>query len=146
MQCAAADLSPPPDFLYAIRLVESGDRYDGPCGKGGELGPYQFRYTVWRQYTTAPFAEARTALADQVAAQHYRWIARRLQSHGVPATHWNIAAAWNSGVRAVITGRIPACTRDYATRVVNLMEREAAIRHSSLAPDLGLALVGQPSE
>jgi hypothetical protein len=143
MRCAAADLHAPPDFLHAIRLVESGDRYDGPCGKAGELGPYQFRLAVWRQYTSAPFSQAQTAFADHVAANHYFWIARRLRTGGVPATSWNIAAAWNSGVRAVLSGRIPASSRDYATRVVNLMEREATIR-SSLTPVLNVAMARQP--
>jgi hypothetical protein len=128
IRCVAADnTSAPPAFLHAIRMVESGDRYDTPQGKGGEVGPYQFQFAVWRQYTTAPFSQAETAFADTIAAMHYRWIAHRLQVNGVPATSWNIAAAWNGGVRTVLTGRISFATRDYATRVVNLMEGEASV-------------------
>jgi hypothetical protein len=134
----------PSDFLHAIRLVESGDRYDTPAGKGGELGPYQFRFPVWRSYTSAPFSRACTPLADDVAARHYRWIGRRLRANGLAATPWNIAAVWNSGLRSVLSGRIPPATRDYASRVVNLMELDASIRRSrDSAPSV--ASSGEPA-
>ena len=113
-------------FLHAIRLVESGDCYDSPRGRCGELGAYQFRLMVWRQHTTAPFSQARTRFADTVAARHYSWITQRLRANGIEPTSWNIAAAWNSGVSSVVSGAIPAATQDYATRVVNLMERDGA--------------------
>lgn len=127
--------SPPAveDFLYAIRQVESGDRYDGPAGPGGELGPYQFRRGVWHQYTDAPFSGARTPMADDIATKHFWSTVRRLRIHGLEATAWNIAAAWNSGIRAVLSGRIPRSTRDYAMRVVNLTEY-AAGRRTANAP------------
>ena len=130
LSTVAAKAAPaPPDqssFLHAIRLVETGDRCDSPRGRYGELGAYQFRLMVWRQHTSAPFSRARTRFADTVAARHYSWIAQRLRANGVPATSWNIAAAWNSGVSSVVSGAIPATTQDYATRVVNLMERDGA--------------------
>jgi hypothetical protein len=131
--CAAA--GPPQDsavgdFLYAIRQVESGDRYDGPAGRGGELGAYQFRQQVWYHYTQEPFAEARTPYADDVALRHYHWIAKSLKTAGLWATPWNIAAAWNGGVAAVRSGRLCRATRDYATRVQNLVSSRAAARRA----------------
>jgi hypothetical protein len=137
--------SPPAveDFLYAIRQVESGDRYDGPVGRAGELGPYQFGRGVWRQYTDAPFSGARTPMADEVAVRHFWRTVERLKSHGIEATAWNLAAAWNSGVRAVLSGRIPRSTRDYAMRVVNLTEYAAGQRgRSAHEPAAALAAGG----
>jgi hypothetical protein len=138
--CSAAELSLPAladsppqsvcDFLYAIRQVESGDRYDGPPGPAGELGAYQFRRQVWAQHTEAPFSQARTSLADTIAARHYQWIAETLRSSGVADTVWNCAAAWNCGLENVCTGRIPRSTRDYAQRVQNLMNDKIELRQS----------------
>ena len=138
--CSAAETSLPTradappqmvsDFLYAIRQVESGDRYDGPPGPAGELGAYQFRRQVWAQHTGAPFTQARTSFADEIAAKHYQWIAETLRSSGVADTAWNCAAAWNCGLDRVRAGRIPRSTRDYAQRVQNIIEYQAAYRRS----------------
>jgi len=129
------------DFLYAIRQVESGDRYDGPVGPRGELGAYQFRRQVWFQHTRAPFSQARTTYADAVAEKHFRWIAETLRSAGLAATAWNFAAAWNCGVDNVLVGRIPRKTRDYASRVQNIVEEEVSLRRS-LAPHFPIAASG----
>lgn len=124
----AAALAPTEDFLYAIRVVESGNCYDCPSGPLGEQGPYQFRRSVWQQYTSAPFYRARTPFADQVAARHYNWIVHALRMRGVRPSVFTVAAAWNGGVGSVIRGRIPAATRDYAARVVNIVQSEARMR------------------
>jgi hypothetical protein len=131
----AETAAPPPiaDFLYAIRQVESGDRYDCPQGRGGEIGPYQFRPEVWHRYTDAPFSAARTPLSDSVAARHFLRIVQRLVAHGIAANAWNIAAVWNSGEHAVISGRIPRATWDYATRVENLTQYAASLRREGTA-------------
>jgi hypothetical protein len=142
---AGTDVPSPPavaDFLYAIRQVESGDRYDGPAGPGGELGAYQFRSEVWRQYTDAPFSSAQTAMADDIASRHFWQIVHRLQSHGIEPTTWNIAAAWNGGFRAVIKGRIPRSTRDYAMRVVNLTQYAAGLRRAQAPASAAAFAVG----
>jgi hypothetical protein len=125
-RAVASEGAAPPEFLHAIRLVESGDRYDTPPGKLGEVGPYQFRSVVWRRYTNAPLSAARTSLSDHVASRHYAWIAAGLRRRGVEPNPWNVAAAWNSGLKSVVSGRIPACTRDYADRVVNLIACDKA--------------------
>jgi hypothetical protein len=146
--CSAAQVNPPPlgdtppqfvsDFLYAIRQVETGDRCDGPPGSLGELGAYQFRRQVWAQHTRAPFSQARTPLADKVAAKHYQWIAESLRSFGVADTAWNCAAAWNCGVDKVCAGRIPRTTRDYAERVQNIIDDKTVFRRS-LTPQFHIA-------
>lgn len=126
------------DFLYAIRVVESGDHYDCPPGRYGEQGPYQFRRSVWRQYTTAPFSRATTAYADDVALLHYRWIVSNLQKMGLRPSMWTVAAAWNGGIGSVSRGRIPAASRNYATRVVNVIQQQAQIR-AAMTPRFQIA-------
>ena len=131
------------DFLYAIRMVETGDVYNCRPGRLGEQGPYQFRREVWTHYTSAPFAEARTSFADQVALEHYQWLAYRLKSNGLAPSAWRIAAAWNGGVEAVISGHVPRASRDYASRVVNLIEDEQSIR-TALTPRYRIQLASVP--
>jgi len=131
------------DFLYAIRMVESGDNYNCPPGRFGEQGPYQFRREVWNQYTRAPFARARTGYADQVALEHYQWIVSRLKSNGMTPSPWRIAAAWNGGVESVISGRVPRASRSYATRVVNLVEDQQSIR-AAMTPRYRIQLASSP--
>jgi hypothetical protein len=131
------------DFLYAIRMVETGDIYNCKPGRLGEQGPYQFRREVWTRYTHAPFAEARTRFADQVALEHYQWIAHRLQRNGLAPSPWRIAAAWNGGVEAVISGHLPRACRDYASRVVNLIDDQQSIR-TALTPRYRIQLASVP--
>jgi hypothetical protein len=131
------------DFLYAIRMVETGNIYNCKPGRLGEQGPYQFRREVWTHYTHAPFADARTPFADQVALEHYRWIANRLQSNGLTPSPWRIAAAWNGGVEAVISGHVPRASRDYASRVVNLIEDQQSIR-TALTPRYRIEFASVP--
>jgi len=124
-------------------MVESGNIYNCPPGRFGEQGPYQFRREVWNQYTRAPFARARTSFADEVAIQHYQWIATRLRSHGIAPTSWRVAAAWNGGVESVVSGRVPRATRDYASRVVNLVEEQQSIR-AAVTPRYRIQLASLP--
>ena len=139
----AAFLHPVPqaeeDFLYAVRQVESGDRYDCPPGRAGELGAYQFRREVWSKYTRASFAEARTPGSDEVAARHYSWIVSQLAARGIAINPRNIATAWNAGINVVGTQRIPTTTRDYANRVANLVLDEVRLR-ASLTPSFRIEL------
>jgi hypothetical protein len=142
---AAQDTQPIADFLQAIRLVETGDNYNAPPGRLGEQGPYQFRREVWRRYTHAPFAQARTSLADRIAAEHYDWLREELAEAGVSPSIWNIAAAWNSGIGSVRSGHIPRAARDYANRVRNIMREdareEAAMRRAD-TPHFHIAVAG----
>jgi hypothetical protein len=108
------------ETLQAIHWVEnpSDSVRPGPCG---ELGAYQFRAATWQMHSQLPFAEAiDRQTSDEVAVRHYEWLKTTLTRAGVEASTYNIALAWNAGVNAVIRGRIPAASRDYATRVNNL--------------------------
>jgi hypothetical protein len=127
------------ETLRAINWVENPTNQTR-VGRFGELGPYQFRPATWRMHTTKPFSLAiQRAAADEVAVMHYEWIKRTLEQAGVAATSFNIAMAWNCGVDAVLSGRAPDVSYNYAVRVANLVEtfkdqqRSIAIRESQTA-------------
>ena len=121
------------DTLRAINEVENPTNHTH-YGPKGELGPYQFRRDTWRQYTQRPFNLATNhALSDEVAALHYDHIRRELRAAGIDPTTFNIAMAWNCGINAVLSGRIPAVTYSYAQRVGNLVE---SYRREALPPPL----------
>ncbi|HEX2853137.1 MAG TPA: hypothetical protein VHO24_07860 [Opitutaceae bacterium] len=109
------------DTLQAINWVENPSNSPRP-GKCGELGAYQFRAATWQMHTQRPFAEAiDRSCSDEVAVLHYEWLKTALAKAGVEPTPYNIALAWNAGVGAVIRGRAPAVSHDYAQRVTNLV-------------------------
>jgi hypothetical protein len=110
------------ETLRAINWVENPHNHT-QVGRFGELGPYQFRPTTWRMHTDKPFRLAvQRDVADEVAVKHYEWIKRTFERAGVEANAFNIAMAWNAGADAVISGRVPAVTYQYAQRVTNLVE------------------------
>jgi hypothetical protein len=110
------------ETLRAINWVENPTNQT-QVGRYGELGPYQFRPSTWRMHTTRPFSQAvQRAVADEVAVKHYDWIKRTLERAGVEASAFNIAMAWNCGVDAVLGGRVPSASYNYATRVNNLID------------------------
>jgi hypothetical protein len=106
--------------LEAIHCLENPTDRTAP-GRCGELGAYQFRETTWQMYSQEPFRHALNRRAsDDVAVRHYEWLKQQIESHGIPASSYNIALAWNGGVGAVIRGRSPRAARDYAQRAANL--------------------------
>lgn len=110
------------ETLRAINWVENPTNQT-QVGRFGELGPYQFRPATWRMHTQKPFRQAiQREVADEVAVRHYEWIKRTFEQSGVEPTVYNIAMAWNCGVNAVISGRVPMVSYNYAERVNNLVE------------------------
>lgn len=110
------------ETLRAINWVENPTNQTG-VGRFGELGPYQFRPATWRMHTDKPFRLAvQRAVADEIAVKHYEWIKRTLEQRGVEASVFNIAMSWNCGVEAVLNGRAPSVTYNYAERVTNLVD------------------------
>jgi hypothetical protein len=108
------------ETLEAIHAVENPSNSPRP-GRFGELGAYQFRASTWRMYTRRPFSEATNRQSsDEVAVRHYEWLKTTLAGAGVEPSTYNIALAWNAGATAVITGRVPSSSHDYASRVDNL--------------------------
>jgi hypothetical protein len=106
--------------LEAIHHLENPRNLTRP-GARGELGAYQFRVTTWRMHTTIPFSQAldrRTS--DIIAVQHYEWLKNGLEAARKPATPYNIALAWNSGLTAAIAGTSPRVAHHYAQRAANL--------------------------
>ena len=110
------------EILRAINWVENPTNQTH-VGRFGELGPYQFRPATWRMHTDKPFRLAvQRTTADEVAVKHYEWIKRTLENAGADASPFNIAMAWNCGVDAVLNGRAPAVSYNYAERVTNLVD------------------------
>lgn len=110
------------ETLRAINWVENPTNQTRP-GSFGELGPYQFRQMTWRMHTQVPFSQAvNRAHADVVAVKHYEWIKRGLIRAGIDPSPFNVALAWNCGLGAVISGRVPTVTYRYAEQVTNLVE------------------------
>lgn len=112
-------------LLEAIAQVESGTRNlarpSKKIGAAGERSAWQMTRATWRRYTTEAFEKASSdaTLAHLVAQIHLRYL--RLELTGRSGA-LNLAMAWNAGPRAVISGRIPNGTRDYADRVVSIYE------------------------
>jgi len=110
------------ETLRAINWVENPTNQT-KVGRFGELGPYQFRPATWKMHTDKPFSLAvQRQQADEVAVKHYEWIKRVFEQSGVEVNAFNIALAWNSGVDAVLAGRSPSASYNYAERVNNLVE------------------------
>ncbi len=119
--CASAYASQRWETLQAINWVEN-PRNSTKVGPHGELGPYQFRISTWRDYSSKPFACAVIRKdADEVAVKHYDWIKRGLERAGIAPTPFNIALAWNAGLNTVINGSAPAASYAYARHVNNLV-------------------------
>jgi hypothetical protein len=129
------------ETLQAINWVENPTNQT-TVGRFGELGPYQFRPATWRMHTQKPFRQAiQREAADEVAVRHYEWIKKTFEQAGVEPSVFNIAMAWNCGANAVIAGRAPAVSYNYAQRVTNLVETlkertraEAALEAEASAP------------
>lgn len=125
------------ETLQAINWVENPTNH-ARRGSKGELGPYQFMPTTWSLHTRKSFNLAVVREhADDIAVRHYEWIRRELTGAGIDPNPYNIAMAWNCGVGAVKSGRIPRVSYHYAERVQNLVEmqrnRRAATRASVAA-------------
>jgi hypothetical protein len=87
----------------AIAIVETADRLhpqgnDARVGKAGELGRYQIKRIVWRQWSRLPFQWAIVeAEEDYVVDHHLLWLAEHLE-HVSPYT---IALGYKVGLRSV---------------------------------------------
>ena len=116
------------ETLRAINWVENPTNHTRR-GSKGELGPYQFRAQTWRLHTARPFSLATVREhADEVAIKHYEWLKVQLARAGIDPSPFNIALAWNSGVNAVLNGRVPTVSYNYAERVTNLVEKQRSAR------------------
>ena len=106
--------------MEAIHQLENPTDSRVP-GSLGELGPYQFREETWKMHTQVPFSRAVDRRAsDLVAVKHYEWIRTELANHGVTATPYTIALAWNGGIGAVLDSHPPSGAVDYARRAANM--------------------------
>ena len=105
-------------LLDSIRQVED---WDGKDGKAGERGPYQFTRAAWEETTRLPFVMARhETTARAVAAVRVRKIMRQLAQHGWDVEPYEIGLAWNAGLTALWTRRVPQRCYEYAKHVENL--------------------------
>lgn len=99
-------------LLKAISMVESGGNTH-MIGSHGELGEYQM--------TPAVVAKQGGHTAVE-AAKDMRERADALVRAGIAPLPFNLALARNAGVGAVIRGRAPVRSYQYAVRVRNLYE------------------------
>lgn len=108
-------------LLQAIRTVE-GVKHPATPGRHGELGFFRFRQKTWEQHTAEPFARCGRSpkLELEIAVKHLHWLVQGIVAAGEVPTPYRIALAWNAGLEATIFDRVPATTRDYARRVVNV--------------------------
>ncbi len=109
-------------ILDAIIAVE-GVKDPHKPGKNGELTIYQFRPSVWGQYSKVSMTKADDQEIERVAMEHYTWIMKRLQSlpwvQGMPLAE-QVALLWNAGYGNVYNARISRAQRDYAKRAQNI--------------------------
>jgi hypothetical protein len=89
-----------PRLLEALRMKETGLRWDGQPGPAGELSDYQLTAGVWRQHMAPrPFSEARDpALARTCAVKHIDWLVAQIQRRGLTITPQRVATAWHFGI------------------------------------------------
>jgi hypothetical protein len=89
-----------PRLLEALRMKETGLRWNGQPGPAGELSDYQLTAGVWRQHMAPrPFSEARDpALARACAVKHLRWLIAQIQCRGLTITPQRVATAWHFGI------------------------------------------------
>lgn len=110
-------------ILDAIHQCENPRNSEAP-GRRGELGPYQMTLDTWRMHTLLPFTPRYAcdqALAQSIALKHLRWIERHLMEHSRPVTVFEIAVAWNGGLReAYFPETAPVSVLSYALRVEDL--------------------------
>jgi len=116
----------PARLADAIRPVEN---WHGLDGRHGERGPYQITRGVWSMHMPGtPFAAARQEGPGRACAlKHIAWLARQLKAAGWPDNAHTIALAYNAGLTAVLTGKVPLESYDYALRVENLYLLGAAM-------------------
>ena len=124
-------------FLRAIAEVETGGN-PRAIGRRGERGMFQFTRTTWRLHSKRAFADAHIpSVSFDVAAQHYEWLHNGLIRNGRTPTPYLLAAAWNAGLSRVVNGQLPRSSRDYASRVVNIV--------SVTKPSIPVAIAIEPA-
>ncbi len=124
-------------FLRAIAEVETGGN-PRAIGSRGERGMFQFTRTTWRLHSRRAFGDAHIpSVSFAVANQHYDWIHDGLIRNGRQPTPYLMAAVWNAGLGRVVSGRVPSSSRDYATRVVNIV--------SVTKPSIPVAIAIEPA-
>lgn len=96
-------------LLHAIALVETGGRAH-VVGQAGERGAFQM--------TPAVVASA-GGYSERHAAKELRRIEAVMLHANIDPSPYNLALAWNAGVGAVVRGRAPESSYDYAQRVRN---------------------------
>ena len=122
---ASADAFDVDRFLSALRMVETGNVVRD--GARGERGPWQVTATVWSIHMPeTSFAEARQeAPARACALKHVALLRGQLRAAGCDDNAFNVALAWNAGLRRTLTSHAPMSSYDHALRVTNLYDGAA---------------------
>lgn len=110
--------------VEAIRIVEAWNGRS--VGAAGEVGPFQFKASVWAEYSDQPFAWAWGSHPVQKAEQRaaarrlVAWIDAQLKDVPLPRTARSIGLVWTNGLTAAKRHKVSSAKRDYAQRVANI--------------------------
>lgn len=109
-----------------IRLVEN---WDGKSvGDSGEVGPWQFLPTTWKQFSDRPIWWASSfnltcqAEQERVAIAEVEWIRARLPRLGLSESAWAIGLVHNAGYGRVRRRQSEPRHRAFADRVREIYE------------------------
>ncbi len=112
------------DHILAAIVAVEGVANPRKPGKSGELTKYQFKPSVWNQYSHVPMKDASPAEIERVAIAHYKWClavmpVRNKELKLMPLAY-RIALVWNAGYGNIVNNKVLPRHRDYAHRVQNL--------------------------
>lgn len=114
-------------FLFCFAQMETGNGVPYKPGAHRERGQWQLTPGVRADRERDLRAQGvKNYTADMiVAGAHVLWIRQRLIANGCAnPTPFDIAVAWNAGVKAKVTGKAPNASYDYAARFSALVQDE----------------------
>jgi hypothetical protein len=118
--------------VEAIRIVENWDGVS--VGAEGEVGPWQFKKSVWIEFSDKPFSWAWGDWPEQKAEQraaarrYVAWIDQNLIHLPLPRTAASIALVYTNGWGNTKRKKITAAKRDYSRRAQNIYDEITAGR------------------
>lgn len=109
-------------LLWAITQVETPYGTPAHPGPAGETGRYGLTPSVRLDRGRELRAAGIPVTDENLARAQVEWIRARLIANHSGHTVFDIAVAYNAGVKAKVTGTAPNRSYDYGARVQNLVE------------------------